>query len=287
MRSALLLTLLSCAAAAAARIAILLTGMAGLPAVVLEGGAALAAFGVCAYLGLCVLDGDQKKAVPMAQLSCAQVFWAAVLGALAVAPVTLLCDAADAIIGAAQPAAEAGAMRAGAQFLPLVFKSALLVPVVEELFFRGYLLGALRRYGTAAAVLVSSLCFALVHAGGQGIMMQLCYALLGALFALGMIRTGGIAAAMIMHGCYNLTLILLSYAGLSGLFSGLSLISCVLRLSLCAAFAGALRRLCLSLPVQEVSAAPDEPFTRREKALVVAACAAVLLAAVLMLLLGV
>ena len=162
-------------------------------------------------------------------------------------------------------------------FLLTVCKSALLVPVLEEIFFRGYLLGALERFGRRRAAIVSALCFAFVHVGGKGgwAYIGLMYAAMGLLLAALRLRTDSLFAPLLVHACYNLSLILLSYMDLGWFFENLTLASCVLRLGLCAAFIYCLRR---AWQARGASAQikPMEKLTRKELAYVIAAILAVL-----------
>ncbi len=76
----------------------------------------------------------------------------------------------------------------------------LLVPMIEELFFRGYLLARIDRGGLAArllAITVSSAGFALLH--GRWIEAGLA----GVVFALLMLRRGRIADAIVAHVTAN------------------------------------------------------------------------------------
>jgi len=196
----------------------------------------LLVFGGGAYLGLCVLDGDHRKIVPMRRLSRSQMLWLTLLGALAVAPMTLASDLLTALFAKADLSGTQGMQ--SMRFAAMLVKSVLLVPVCEELFFRGYLLGALKPYGHVRAAVIVSLCFGLVHT-----MENLCvYALLSLLLCWMTLHTQSLLAPVLMHAGYNLTMIVLGSAGLSGLFAGWSLISCALRLLLCAAFMAALKR---------------------------------------------
>ncbi len=82
----------------------------------------------------------------------------------------------------------------------------LLVPVAEEMFFRGRLLGWLaarwggRRFGTSAAVSLTTLAFAAAH----GTPAQALVAVpLGLLLALIRLRTGDIGGCVLAHACHN------------------------------------------------------------------------------------
>lgn len=277
IRSALLLTLASCVVVTLAR---MLPGLFGeMPYALrwlLECAATLVAFGGGAYLGLCRLDGDHRKLVPMRRLSRAQMLWLSMLGVLAVGPALLAHEMIMALQGQRELAGQA--MLDSARFLPMFVKSVMLVPVCEELFFRGYLLPALRPYGGIRAAAVVSLCFALVHASGG----WAAHLLLSLLLCLVTLHTQSLLAPVLVHGCYNLTLILLESLGLSGLVFGWSLVSCAVRLALCAAFVYALRRAYVARPAGGAFALWEgEGLTRRELALVIAAAAMLIVSMIL------
>lgn len=289
MRSALLLTLGVCWVMAFYRMINTLnstgfiwpTHVFGL---MLEALVTLLAFGGGAYLGLCVLDGDQKKMLPRGVLSRAQTLWLVLMGVLLVAPMTLGADVLDKIMHPQWPAAQpfGSFVNAPGVFLLTILKSALLVPVLEELFFRGYLLGALERFGRWRAALVSALCFAAVHVGGKGgwEYIGLMYAAMGLLLAALRLRTSSLLAPMLVHGCYNLTLIILSELGIGWFFENLTLFTCVLRLGMCAAFVYCLRRAWLARRVSG-QIGRMERLTKKELALVIAAIVLTLAAAIL------
>lgn len=278
MRTALLLTLWAFLMTALSRvIALLLPGMPAAVRAALEMLFAIAGFGGAAYMGLYVIDGRHEELIPRRVLSPAQGMWYALLGALAVAPASLCQDVILGIFGA--QASAGGAMDASA-FLPTLIKSALLVPLLEEVFFRGYLQGALSRYGKWQALAAVSLLFALMH----GDMPILPHALFGALLGLIVIKTDSILAPMLAHGCYNLAIVLLSYLGLGGLFAGLSVFSCALRVGMTIAFVYALRRAVRARVIRLKFELPDlgdirnakPQLSRRETALLTGAAAAVL-----------
>lgn len=234
MRSALLLTLGVCFAMALLR-ALRVMGIFGND--LMDMLLTLVCFGGGAYLGLCVLDGDHRRIVPVRKLSRAQILWLSLLGVLAVAPVSLIHDLCGKLAGMTQEAAF-HAPRRPVAFLQTVVKSALLAPVCEELFFRGYLLHALERSGRIRAAVVTALCFALVHPLDGFVPLFL----FGALLCWMTIGMQSLLAPVLVHMSYNLTLIVADAMGLSGLFMGWSLVSCALRLLLCAAFMAVLKR---------------------------------------------
>ena len=249
-RSALLLTLLAALLVFLGRAlrATALSGLDGPLSVLAEALVTMAAFALPAALGLLVLDGDQRRLIPMAALSPEQLFALAMTGVLAVAPLTLLHDVLGTLLAWPQEAvAPMASGRAAALFLPVLLKSALLAPLCEEAFFRGYLLGVLAPYGRRAAVLATALLFALMHMG-QG---MLPCALLGVLLGALTLRTGSLLAPVLAHGCYNLTIVMISFAGLTPLFDRLSLPACALRLAMSAGFACMLLRAWRARPQQQ------------------------------------
>ena len=289
MRSALLLTLGVCWIMAFYRVFNTLnsTGFiwpTHLFGLTLEMLVTLLCFGGGAYLGLCVLDGDHRNILPRGALSRAQMLWLSLLGVLLVAPMTLGADVLDRIMYPQWPAAQPFGLyvQAPGVFLLTVVKSALLVPVLEELFFRGYLMGALERFGRMRASVVTALCFAAVHMGGKGGNEVVClmYAPMGLLLAALRLHTSSLLAPVLVHACYNLTLIVLSDMGLGWFFENLTLFTCALRLGLCAAFVYCLRRAWLARGAS-AQIKPMERLTKKELALVVAAFVLVIAAGIL------
>ena len=118
-----------------------------------------------------------------------------------------------------------------------LLKSALVAPVCEELFFRGYLLCGLSGHGRARAAVISAACFAAVHGGNFA-----AYAVFGLLMGLLTLRTGSLLAPILAHACYNAALLVLSGAGLSALVTGGTILACTVQLAGCAALAAVLKR---------------------------------------------
>jgi len=281
LRSALLLSVLACAVSLFFSAAMRLSGAAMAPAarLLLEAMVTVVAFGMTAYLGLCVLDGNQKKIVPLCQLTRGQIFWLSFLGVLLAAPMTLAGDLLSALF-APQQAASAAFSSGNALFLLTLLKSALLAPVCEELFFRGYLQGALLRTSKSRAVWIAALVFALAH--GLSLYAFLPRLVLGLLLGVLLERTGTLLAPVLVHGCYNAAIVVIAYSGLEPLFSGLTLASCALRLALLLLCLYALRRAYttrgLRKPVQPLGALR---FTRREIAMIAISVILVIIAEVL------
>lgn len=80
------------------------------------------------------------------------------------------------------------------------------IPLTEELIFRGFLYGTLRRYGTIpAAVVISSILFGLYH----GNVVQGVYAcLFSILLAITYEKSGALSVPVLIHGISNLTSVL-------------------------------------------------------------------------------
>ena len=92
--------------------------------------------------------------------------------------------------------------------LPILFAICIWVPVIEELFFRGFLLRLfMRRWGTFSAVVMSSLVFAVLH-GHIGLLIPLfiCSIIISLLY----IRAGSIYPSIIAHAGGNLSVSLVA-----------------------------------------------------------------------------
>lgn len=91
------------------------------------------------------------------------------------------------------------------QIVWIILLVCVLVPIGEEMFFRGFMYGMLRRWGVAAAAVLSALAFAAVH---QQIVHFLPIALLGVILAGLYERTGSLLPAMVVHAANNLVAVL-------------------------------------------------------------------------------
>lgn len=108
-----------------------------------------------------------------------------------------------------------------------IVSTAILPALVEEMIFRGYILGALRVHGDGLAVVLSAALFGLFH----GNIVQLPFALiLGLAMGYLTVLTDSIWPAVLLHFANNLMSVLLSFFGkcypdLDALISGLTLLS--------------------------------------------------------------
>jgi membrane protease YdiL (CAAX protease family) len=83
----------------------------------------------------------------------------------------------------------------------LLIGGAIVAPIVEEIFFRGFVFAGLReRYGWQRAAVISSVLFALIHATPTAIIPIL---ILGYIFAFLYQRSNSIWPAILMHASTN------------------------------------------------------------------------------------
>jgi membrane protease YdiL (CAAX protease family) len=92
-----------------------------------------------------------------------------------------------------------------AQIVWIVLLVCVLVPIGEEMFFRGFVYGTLRRWGVVAATILSALFFGAVH---QQIVHFLPIVILGVILAVLYERTGSLLPAMVVHAVNNLVAVL-------------------------------------------------------------------------------
>jgi CAAX protease family protein len=85
-------------------------------------------------------------------------------------------------------------------FLLNLVLAAVVVAIVEELIYRGVGFHLLAQFGHAAAIVVTSLAFALAHGIAEGIPV---FFVIGAALGFVRSRTGSIYPAMLMHGAFN------------------------------------------------------------------------------------
>ena len=242
-RAALFLTAVSFTGLILLGILRLTVQMSALSSVALGAAGTLVCFLLPALAGLFLIDGDQSAMLPMRSLSAQHRLFLSLTGALLVCPMSLLADfpgAALRLMGFTLPERAAGALDASL-FLPCLLASGVLAPICEELFFRGYLMGVFTRFGRGRAVVSSALLFALAHGVDMAFLPR---ALTGALLGAMTMRTGSLFAAMLVHGCYNIAIILINFSGASGLFMGYSMLSCAVRLMGSALCWGAYARAC-------------------------------------------
>ncbi|HEY3107500.1 MAG TPA: CPBP family intramembrane glutamic endopeptidase, partial [Chloroflexota bacterium] len=100
------------------------------------------------------------------------------------------------------------------QFLAFWLAAAVVAPICEETFFRGYIFTALRgRYGRLLAYPLSALLFAAIHFNLPALLPILVMAL-GLAFLYD--RSGSVVPGIVAHGLNNSVALTLLYAGLPG-----------------------------------------------------------------------
>jgi uncharacterized protein len=95
----------------------------------------------------------------------------------------------------------------------------VVAPLMEELFFRGFLYPVLvRRVGTAAGVILTSLSFALIHAPqlGRAWGPVLVIFLVGLTLTIARAATKSVATGFLIHVAYNTTLSVALFVGTDG-----------------------------------------------------------------------
>jgi membrane protease YdiL (CAAX protease family) len=97
-----------------------------------------------------------------------------------------------------------------AQRLPIILLAVVIAPVTEELAFRGYLYGVIKRYlGAVPALVLSGLLFALIHLNLSSFFPLF---VLASVFALAYELSGSLLVPMSMHALFNtLSLILVLF----------------------------------------------------------------------------
>lgn len=88
----------------------------------------------------------------------------------------------------------------------------ILPGIMEEMIFRGVVLGSLKNYGAVFAMVISSLLFMLMHKSLEQTIYQFTFAIALCYVAL---KTGSIYIPVIMHTVNNLLVLTLEYAGVT------------------------------------------------------------------------
>lgn len=90
-------------------------------------------------------------------------------------------------------------------FITIAVLSLLFAPIMEEIFFRGFVFGGLRaRWGLAWAMLASGLLFGVAHIGNPaGVYLIPPITFIGALFAFGYAYSGSLLTSFLAHLLFN------------------------------------------------------------------------------------
>jgi membrane protease YdiL (CAAX protease family) len=87
------------------------------------------------------------------------------------------------------------------------FVGGILAPVAEEAVFRGLIFGYLRRWGLAAAILISTGMFAAIH---TGVTLPVTQIVGGLVFAMAYHISGSLVTPIVIHSLGNLAIFALS-----------------------------------------------------------------------------
>ena len=122
-------------------------------------------------------------------------------------PVMLLFQVAFDALHVAHPEQESvevfRQVKSTSQIIDFLIQAVMIAPMIEELFFRGFLLTYLKVYvKTWPAILISAAIFALAH---QNLDSVLPLWVLGIILGVAYEHTGSILLPMGIHACFNLT----------------------------------------------------------------------------------
>lgn len=145
---------------------------------------------------------DARRAlVPLAPVSRAAWIWSLAAGAAGVFALAGLWTVLGSIVRVAPNALPDASGVPPWTAIPMLLVAIAAAPLTEEIAFRGYAMGLLRRhFGVVGAIVISSLMFAAAHYT-QGLYPTklVVYLLVGLTLAITVWRTGSLVPAMIVH----------------------------------------------------------------------------------------
>ncbi len=101
----------------------------------------------------------------------------------------------------------------------------LAAPLIEEILYRGMILSVLSKYGKSPAILLSALCFGLMH----GNIPQAAGAFIsGLLYAIVAVESGSIVPSIIMHSFNNLMAELTDLTAAMGIDNNGTIVTCII-----------------------------------------------------------
>jgi membrane protease YdiL (CAAX protease family) len=142
---------------------------------------------------------------PLKPISVRTLLWAILLGVGVTCPVVVLLNTFELpqsaqLAGLAQQRWVGYVLHPGALFI----KAILIVPLIEEVFYRGIVLQLLRRYCPLwISILVSSAFFGVTHLGNGATNAAFAF-VLGGVFAWLVVRTQSLVASIVCHASVNL-----------------------------------------------------------------------------------
>ena len=94
----------------------------------------------------------------------------------------------------------------GAANIVYILYGCIIAPLIEELIFRGFLIGSLKKYSNEAAIFISAAMFALMH----GVYAQMPIAFLaGLVLGCASVYCGSVITPVLMHILYNSAIMLI------------------------------------------------------------------------------
>ena len=149
----------------------------------------------------------RRKLVPLARVSAKAWTWSLIGGVAAVVAAAALWTVMATIVRVPPNVLPDTHGLPLTTVIPMLIVSIIAAPLSEEIAFRGYAMGLLRRrFSPVSALVITALLFAAVHLT-QGLYAPklIVYFLAGLAFGFVALRTGSLLPAMAVHACADLT----------------------------------------------------------------------------------
>lgn len=119
-------------------------------------------------------------------------------------------------IGGTHPLTEEAARGGLLEFISAFLAAVIAAPILEEIIFRGYIFGGLRRAGMKpiGGGIATALMFGMIHPQNWAVVFGLAF--IGWTMAMVVTWTRSIYTAMLVHACLNGMIVLSLYSGLPG-----------------------------------------------------------------------
>jgi membrane protease YdiL (CAAX protease family) len=149
----------------------------------------------------------RRALVPLAPVSAAAWTWSLLAGGAGVIAVAALWTVMASVVRVPPNVLPDARGLPLTTLIPIGIVSIIAAPLTEEIAFRGYAMGLLRRrFSPIGALVITSLLFAAAHlTQGLSAPKLLVYFIAGLLFGLIALRTGSLVPAMVAHSLADLT----------------------------------------------------------------------------------
>jgi membrane protease YdiL (CAAX protease family) len=119
-------------------------------------------------------------------------------------------------VGGTHPLAEEAARGGLLEFISAFLAAVVAAPILEEIIFRGYIFGGLRRSGMkpVGGGIATALMFGMIHPQNWAVVFGLAF--IGWTMAMVVTWTRSIYTAMLVHACLNGMIVMMLYSGLPG-----------------------------------------------------------------------